>query len=145
MTLVKSNRSLFPSIWSGFFDDDWLGTPNAFQAGTSVPAVNIKDTADGYEVEMAVPGMKKDDFHIDLDNNLLSISAEEKQENAEKDDDGNYTRREFSYKSFKRSFTLPESVASEKISAKYTDGVLYIVIPKKEEAKPKPIKVIEIK
>jgi HSP20 family protein len=145
MTLVQRNRSLFPSIWNGFFDDDWFGgNPNIAQAGTSVPAVNIKDTVDNYELEMAAPGMKKDDFHVDLDNNLLTISAEAKSENSDKDKDGNYSRMEFSYSSFSRSFTLPDTVQAEKIAAKYKDGVLRIVLPKKEEAKPKPIKQISI-
>jgi HSP20 family protein len=144
MTLVKRNGSLFPSLWNGFFDDDWFGNPNIAQAGTSVPAVNIKDTIDNYEVEMAAPGMKKDDFHVDLDNNLLTISAEVKSENSDKDKDGRYSRMEFSYSSFSRSFTLPDTVEADKIAAKYKDGVLRITLPKKEEAKPKPVKQIAI-
>lgn len=144
MTLVKRTGSLFPSIWNGFLDDDWFGNPNIAQAGTSVPAVNIKDTVDGYEVEMAAPGMHKEDFHVDLDNNMLTISAEEKSEHTDKDKDGTYTRREFSYSSFHRTFTLPDTVQAEKIAAKYKDGVLRITIPKKEEAKPKPVKQIAI-
>jgi len=145
MTLVKRNGSLFPSLWNSFFDDEWFGdNPNIAQAGTSVPAVNIKDTVDNYELEMAAPGMKRDDFHVDLDNNLLTISAEVKSENSDKDKDGNYSRMEFSYSSFSRSFTLPDTVQAEKIAAKYKDGVLRIVLPKKEEAKPKPIKQIAI-
>ena len=91
---------------------------------------------------MAVPGFKKSDFHIDLDNQILSISSETKEENEEKED--NYTRREYGYSSFKRTFTLPDSVDDGKINATYTDGILSIKLPKKEEAKQKPIRSIKI-
>ncbi len=144
MTLVKRNGDLFPSLWNTFFGEDWFGNPNIAQAGTTVPAVNIKDTADNFEVEMAAPGMKKDDFQVNLDNNILTISAEQKSESEDKDKHGNYTRREFSYSSFSRSFTLPDTVEADKIGAKYKDGVLRITLPKKEEAKPKPVKQIAI-
>ena len=107
-----------------------------------MPQVNIKETADAYWVEMAVPGMKKSDFHIDLDNHLLSISTEVKQEEENKEE--NYTRREFGYSSFRRTFTLPESVDDSKINASYNDGILSIHLPKKEEARQKPARTIKI-
>jgi HSP20 family protein len=91
---------------------------------------------------MAVPGLKKSDFHIDIDNQVLSISTEMKEENEQKED--NYTRREFGYSSFKRIFTLPESVDDGKIDANYKDGILSILLPKKEEAKQKPARTIKI-
>ena len=91
---------------------------------------------------MAVPGLKKSDFQLDLDNQILSISTEIKKENDQKEE--NYTRREFGYASFKRTFTLPESVDEEKINAKYEDGILSILLPKKEEAKQKPARTIRI-
>ncbi len=98
-----------------------------------MPAVNIKEDNDGFNVEMAAPGMKKDDFKVDLDNNLLTISAEKESEDNEKDDEGNYTRREFNYQSFKRTFTLPDAAQADKIKATYKEGVLTINIPKKEK------------
>jgi len=144
-TLIKRNEDLFPR-WNSFFDNDWLGLPNFGQASnTSVPAVNIIDTVDSYNIEMAAPGMKKSDFEVNLDNGLLTISSEQKSESSDKDQNGNYTRREFNYSSFSRAFNLPDSAEAEKITASYNDGVLHIAIPKKEEAKPKPAKMIEIK
>jgi HSP20 family protein len=106
--------------------------------------VNIKETKDGFEVEMAAPGMKKNDFKIELENNMLTISSETTNQNIENEGD-RYSRREYSYQSFQRSFTLPrEVVDSEKINAKYEDGVLKLMIPKKEEAKQKPPRQILI-
>ena len=92
---------------------------------------------------MAIPGLKKSDFKIDIDNQILSVGAETKSENSEENE--NYTRREFGYSSFKRTFAIPDSVESEKIHAGYQDGILKITLPKWEEAKKKPIKTIEIK
>ncbi|UKJ06271.1 Hsp20/alpha crystallin family protein [Solitalea lacus] len=105
------------------------------------PAVNVVENADGYAIELAVPGLKKDDFNIDLEKNTLTVSVEK--ENESKEEGKNYHRREFSYTSFKRSFNLPETVDVEKIGAEYKDGVLSLTIPKKEEAqlKAKQIKV----
>lgn len=144
MKLIRRNDAFFPSLWEDFFDRDWSNVPSFVNAGVSVPAVNIKESEDDYSVEIAVPGMKKEDFKVDLDHNLLTISAEEKTEDSDKDAEGRYTRREFNYRSFKRTFTLPETADAEKIHASYKDGVLVIDIPKKEEAKPKPAKMIEI-
>jgi len=144
-SLAKSNLD-FPT-WSNwidsFFESDLpsVFTSN-FSTGITVPKVNIKETADAYWVEMAVPGMKKSDFQIDLDNQQLSISSEVKQEEERKED--NYTRREFGYASFKRSFTLPDSVDDSKIKASYNDGILGIHLPKKEEARQKPTRTIKI-
>jgi HSP20 family protein len=113
-----------------------------FNTGITLPKVNIKETSDAFMVEMAVPGLKKSDFHIDLDNEILSISTETKEENEHNEE--NYTRREFGYASFKRTFNLPESVNDEKIHANYEDGILSILLPKKEEAKQKPPRSINI-
>ncbi len=136
----------FPT-WSSWIDEIFnrdlpaVFTSN-FNTGLSLPKVNIKETPDAYFVDMAVPGLKKSDFKIDLENQILSISTEIKDEN----DNGyeNYTRREFGYASFKRSFNLPESINESQISAKYTDGILSIHLPKKEEAKQKPPRKIKI-
>ena len=114
-----------------------------FNTCITLPAVNVLDTANDYLVEMAVPGLKKSDFNISIDNQLLSISADVKSEYEDVDNE-NYTRREFGYSSFKRTFTLPESVETDKISANYDDGILCITLPKREEAKKKPLKSIKV-
>ncbi|WAC02535.1 Hsp20/alpha crystallin family protein [Lacinutrix neustonica] len=114
-----------------------------FNTGITLPAVNIKDSSDAFIVEMAVPGLKKSDFDINLDNKMLTVSAEIRTENND-DNDSNFTRREFGYSSFKRTFTLPETVEYEKISATYNDGILSLSLPKREEAKKKPPKSISI-
>lgn len=148
-TLVKNNRSLFPAIPS-FFDDmltrDWLNWPLSQSTNNgSVPAVNIKETNDAYELEVAAPGMSKEDFSVELDNNMLVISAEKEHKNEEQDEKGGYARREFSYQSFTRTFSLPERmVKGDQISAKYKDGILQISVPKTDEAKVKPAKQIQI-
>ncbi|ALJ04650.1 heat-shock protein [Pseudalgibacter alginicilyticus] len=132
---------------SSWFDDFLLGElptvfSSNFNTGISLPKVNIKEIADAFVVEMAVPGLKKSDFKIDLDNFTLSISAEI-EENKEETNE-NYTRREFGYSSFKRTFTLPETVDDSKINASYNEGVLNIHLPKREEAKQKPARTIKI-
>lgn len=151
---VPKNRSLassnsnqnFPTL-SNWLDDIFnrdlpsVFTSN-FNTGITLPKVNIKETADAFMVEMAVPGLKKSDLQIDIDNQVLSISTETKEENEHEEE--NYTRREFGYSSFKRTFTLPESVNDEKINASYKEGILSILMPKKEEAKQKPARSIKI-
>src|SRR5690606_19653283 len=110
---------------------------------STMPSVNIREDEDGFEVEMAAPGMKKDDFKVELDGNTLTISSN-KHQNHEENKQG-YTRREFSYQSFQRHFLLPKDVMDDdKIVARYEDGVLRLSIPKKEEAKKKAPRLIEI-
>jgi HSP20 family protein len=148
MSLIKKNGSSFPTI-PALFDDffsrelfNW-GNNNFSNTSTTVPSVNIKETADNYEVEVAAPGMDKKDFRITLDRNLLTISSSKEQSNEQKDE--NYSRREFSYQSFQRSFELPKDVVDEdKIIARYENGLLHLTIPKKEEAKQKAPRQIEI-
>ncbi|MBR9852978.1 MAG: Hsp20/alpha crystallin family protein [Algicola sp.] len=140
MSIVKRSNLFFPSLMNDFMDPDWFGGTEKWN--TSVPAVNIKDNTEGFELELAVPGMKKDDFTVEIDNDVLTISSEMKTENEESKD--NYTRKEFSYSSFKRAFTLPETVDGSKIDAKYEDGILKLILPKKQEALPKPKRLIEI-
>ena len=145
MTLVRRNRNgfypAFNTIWNDFFNDRLFDTPTA---NTSLPAVNVKENDESFSLEVAAPGLKKEDFHVRVDNDILTISTESENKTEEKDEKGNYTRREFSYRSFKRSFTLPESVDGDNINAKYEDGVLYVSLPKREEAKVKPARMIEI-
>lgn len=149
-TLVKPNGNLFPAIPSlieDFFLRDMFDSSNLNwrSSGTTLPAVNVGETNDAFTIEVAAPGMKREDFHVELDNNMLTISSEREEKKEEKDSQNLYTRREFSYQSFQRSFALPENkIAGDRITAKYTDGILYITVPKKEEAKVKPPKQISI-
>ncbi len=133
-----------PNILDDFFGRDLLSNVFDEHTGVSIPAVNVIENNDEYRIEVAAPGLDKKDFKIDLDNNVLTISSEKEMKDEEKDKDGKFMRREFSYSSFKRSFTMPESVDPEKIKAKHKDGILLINIPKKDEAKQKPPKQISI-
>ncbi|MCM4166330.1 Small heat shock protein IbpB [Arenibacter antarcticus] len=147
LTNRNSNRLSNLPTWSSWIEDIFSGDlptvfSQNFNAGISLPKVNIKETAEAYFVEMAVPGLKKSDFQIEIDNQLLSIATEMEEENEQKD--GNYTRREFGYSSFKRSFTLPETVDDDNIQANYNEGILSLRLPKKEEAKQKPTRTIKI-
>lgn len=148
MTIVKRNNPLFPSFPSmldSFFSRDMMdwNNLNFSDTDTTIPAINVMEDNDKFEIEVAAPGMKKDDFRVKLENNLLTISSERKQEKTEKE--GKYSRKEFSYQSFQRSFSLPEGhVQSDKISARYENGILNIVLPKREEVKPLPPREIKI-
>ena len=124
-----------PSLFDDFFNKPLL---DLFDGGLSsrmmnLPAVNITERKDDYQVSMAAPGLKKEDFKIDVEGNLLTISSEKEEEKEEKEE--RFTRQEYSYSSFERSFTLPDEVNKDKIDAHYQDGVLKLVLPKKEEAK----------
>lgn len=149
MALIARSDSMLPSLTSwlnDFFTRDFFdgGLPNFSATRTSLPACNIRETEDHYEVEVAAPGMSKDDFKVTLDGNLLSISSE-KSAQSEDSDDKNYSRKEFSYQAFQRTFQLPKEVVdADKIKAKYENGILRFTIPKREEAKQKPPKLIEI-
>jgi len=142
---TNSNQN-FPT-WSNLLEDFFnRDLPSVFSSnyntGYSLPKVNIKETADNYQLEMAAPGLKKSDFNLEIDNQVLTISTETKEEQEHKEE--NYTRREFGYSSFKRTFNLPESVDDGQINASYNEGILRILLPKKEEAKQKPARNIEI-
>jgi HSP20 family protein len=146
MSLTKwSQPDFFPTIdllWNDLLDNDSL--LKGVKLGTSIPAVNVKETNKHFELESAVPGFKKNDFKIDINNGILTISSEKKEEKEEKD--GNkMTRREFEYSSFCRSFALPENVDDTAISAEYKDGLLKVEIPKKENSKSDKRKTINIK
>ena len=151
-SLIRRNRNFFPSFSRIWDDDDFFNrgmlnwdTSNFSTSDTTLPAVNIKETENSYEVEMAAPGMRKEDFKIELDNNILTISSEKSEESREGNGNERYSRREFSYQSFQRSFTLPKEVVDEdKIEAHYKEGVLQLSIPKKEKAKQKPPRKIQI-
>lgn len=136
MTLVKFNNGHKNHGTNPFFNDVYSILNDSFlseKLATKTPAVNIAETTNEFEVELAVPGLKKEDFKISLDKNVLSVSAEKKAETV--DENKKFTKREYSYNSFSRSFTLPESADHSKIEADYTDGILKLTITKKEEAK----------
>jgi HSP20 family protein len=141
MTLSRFNKPV-PTIFDRFFDADPFQWAEKFNNGLSVPAVNIKESAEGFEVALAAPGLSREDFKIELDKDTLTISSEKKHE--QKTEGEKFTRREFSYQSFRRAFTLPGTVDAEKISAKYEQGILNISIPKRDEAKVRPVREIEI-
>jgi HSP20 family protein len=149
MTLVKRTSNLFPSVPS-FFDDYFVkdlmgwsntnsGSGNGFRS--SLPAVNIREDENLFEVEVAAPGLSKEDFNVQVEHDVLTISSEKE----DKEENANYTRREFGYASFKRQFTLPENAVDvDKVNASHKNGVLHILLPKREEVKPKPAKTIKI-
>jgi HSP20 family protein len=143
--LTKASESM-PAFFSDFFKpwNEWLDNGrNPFGRVLSVPAVNITETANDYYVSLAVPGLKKDDFKIDVEGNTLTISSEKEERKEEKEK--KFTRKEYNYSSFCRSFTLPDEINKEKIEAKYEDGVLKLVLPRKEEAKKTVSKQIAVK
>ena len=147
MSLVTRNGSLPMSmLFDDFLNADLFNWNNSnySNTNTTIPAVNIKETAENYEVEVAAPGMTKNDFKVELDGNMLTISSERINQKEESDNE-RYTRKEFSYQSFERNFTLQKNVVdTDKIQAKYENGLLHLLIPKKEEAKQKPARLIQI-
>ncbi|MFW6275960.1 MAG: Hsp20/alpha crystallin family protein [bacterium] len=144
MALLQKETNM-PSIFDRFFGNDLVdwSTNNFTSPNASLPAVNVRETDDDYFIEVAAPGMKKEDFKINFQNNLLTISSEKEVKDEKEEED--YARREFNYQSFQRTFTVRNTdVDSEKISATYKDGVLNIKLPKREEVKPKPAKEIKV-
>jgi HSP20 family protein len=140
---LRATRNSWPSLVEEFFNGDIF--PKFFNAETqySLPAVNIVENKDDYRIEVAAPGLNKDDIKVNLENNVLTVSSE-KEENSEEKNGEKVMRKEFSYYSFNRSFTLPLTVDAEKIRATHKDGILQIMIPKKEEAREKPSRQIKI-
>ena len=145
MSLIK--RSEWPLLGSGswlsnffdndrFYDSDWLKKMN-------MPAVNVHETEKSYEVELAAPGLSKKDFKITAEEGILTVSSEKNEEKEQKEKD--YTRKEFEYSSFSRSFTLPQNINEEDIKATYEDGILKLTIAKHLASQPKPKKAIEVK
>lgn len=140
MPVRKYNQNWLPSIFNDFFDNDWM-----IKANATAPAINVIETSNEYKVEVAAPGMTKDDFNIHLtEDNELVISMEKKNENKEEDKSRKYLRREFSYTKFQQSLVLPENVDKEKISASVNDGVLTIELQKYSVEEKKIKKEIEI-
>lgn len=155
--LVKRN-GFVPLVSSAFlpatntFFDDFLSRDliemagqNFATLGTSLPSVNLKETDKKIEIELAAPGLKKEDFKIEVENNMLTISSEKEEEKEETRKKDNYYRKEFSYQSFSRSFNLPDYTDENQINANYKDGILHVDIAKKEGSKKKTAKTIAIK
>ena len=133
---LTGNGAGLPAVFDDFFKpwNEWfdVGT-GVFNRTLNIPAVNIKESKDDFKLSFAVPGMKKDDFHIGIEGNMLTISSEKEEKHEEKED--RFTRKEYNYSTFSRSFSLPEYVQKDNIQATYTDGILQINLPKKEEVK----------
>lgn len=141
MNLVRRNTNpWFPSLLDEFFGTEF---PSTTSQRSLVPSVNISETDSSFELALAAPGKSRKDFNIELDDHVLTISSESKQEDTTKTEQ--YTRREFRYDNFQRSFRLPETIDLKAIEAKYDNGILTIALPKLEEAIPEPKKQIEIK
>jgi len=142
---LTTTTERFPALFDDFFKpwNEWFGNDNRFWGTVRIPSVNITENKDEYNVSLAVPGMKKDDFKIDVNGNMLTISCEK--DETKEDKDKKYTRKEYSYTSFSRSFTLPEEINREKIDARYEDGLLKISLPRKEEVKKFAAKQIAVK
>jgi len=141
LTTIKRQNPFFPVLSDSFFRENFL---NDSDWATS-PAVNIVENKDGFRIEIAAPGLNKEDFHINIDKKVLVISSEKETKSESKDEnDEKYYRREFGYFSFKRSFSLPEYADTDKIKATHENGVLNVFIPKREETKEKPARIISI-
>lgn len=139
--MARTNTGLsLGNAFNDFFSpwNDWFGTLPASRALT-VPAVNINESGKAFTLSVAAPGLRKDDFHVDVQGNILTISAEQESSSEEKDD--NYSRQEYNFSSFSRSFTLPESVKADAIEAEYKHGVLELTLPKREEDQQRSTKV----
>jgi HSP20 family protein len=140
MLPMITKRSYKPFLWSSIFDDDFF--PVVSQRSTSMPAVNIKEDEKRFILDLAIPGVDKKDLKIEIHEDLLTISSENKNEKEENVD--GFKRREFSYSSFCRSFYLPENVNKDKIGANYKDGILTVELPKEEEEKAKLSREVKI-
>ncbi len=142
--VTRSGETL-PSVFDDFFKpwNEWFDNGNLWARTMKMPAVNITEQEDDYQVTLAVPGMEKSDFTINVDGNMLTISSEKEERKEEKEK--KFTRKEYSYDAFSRSFTLPEEIDREKIEAVYKDGVLKILLPRLEAAKKSAAKQIAVK
>ena len=141
--LARINRSYVPAYWDDFFNDKFFNQLKSTGSGESRLAVNISEDDKGYTIELAVPGVAKDKFSLEIENDVLTLSSEQNEIKDEQKQ--NYLRREFSYQSFKRSFELPETIDQEQINANIDAGILTLSLPKKEEEVQKAPRQIEVK
>tara|TARA_R110000868_G_C10743020_1_gene752547 strand:- start:495 stop:932 length:438 start_codon:yes stop_codon:yes gene_type:complete len=144
MSIVNRNQVSFPALMNEIFKPDWFG--GAEVLNSKIPSVNIKEDETSFVLDLIAPGRKKEDFKIEVENDLLTISSEQSNEVVDEKEENKvkYTRKEFSFSSFKRSFTLPETINVDAIKASYENGILSFNLPKKEEALPKPKRLIEL-
>ncbi len=140
MTLIKRTNPFMPV--SSFLDDIFADDFDFMKKMQTMPSVNIVEKKDSYYIELAAPGLKKEDFDLDLDNNTLTISCQNEEEKLDEGD--KYTKKEYSFSSFKRVFTLPDTADIDKIKAEYVDGLLKVSIAKRPEAHVQPKRKIEI-
>jgi HSP20 family protein len=148
-SLTKRERDVFPSMVSDMLDTDFFRFPGLWNSNgfsrlswPEIPSVNIVENSEDFRIELAAPGLEKKDFKIEVDNGILTISAEKEQE--EKEEKDNYRRREFSYQNFSRSFDIPENSNADKLEAKYANGILTLTLPKKEITPARPKKEIKV-
>lgn len=143
-TLVKRNGVSLPTLVNDFFDGDLFDLGGDFlkRGAKFNPSVNVSETDKDFKIEVAAPGLEKKDFKVEVDSGILTISAEKEEET--KEEKKNYSRREFSYNKFSRSFQVPDNSMPEKIDAKYENGILNIVLPKKEVTLSKAKKEIKV-
>ncbi len=144
MSTVRKSDVFLPSLLDEILKPDWFGGIENF--GAKIPPTNILERDNFFEIELLIPGRKKEEFKIEIDKNILSVSVADESQNQDKKEASNfkYTRREFKKMAFKRAFNLPDSVAEEKVNATYEDGILKFVLPKKEEALPKEKRLISL-
>jgi HSP20 family protein len=156
MSTILRRDGLFPApslapsfdlLVDDFFNRDLLGyNDRNFPAiGSRIPSANIEETPKSFKIELAAPGLRKEDFNVELKNNILTIASEKEESSEEKDEEGRIRRKEFNFSSFQRSFTLPETANEEKIEATYKDGILHLEVAKKHTDSPKSAKKIDIK
>jgi HSP20 family protein len=141
--LARINRRYVPAYWDDFFNDNFFQSMSDYTQEGNTPAVNVAEDEKEYRIEIAVPGLSKKEVKIDLEDNVLTISSERKENKEEQK--SNFMRREFFYNQFKRSFQLPETVDQEKIHATHEAGIVTVQLPKKQEVVQKAPKQIEIK
>lgn len=146
MKLIRPNHNPVKDVFQDFFNSAVNRTLSDYlnvEAPLTQPSVNIKETADDFKIELAAPGLEKNDFNLSIEKDKLHISAQKEEKREENTE--NFTRKEFSFNSFTRSFDLPNTLMTDKVAANYENGILTIQLPKKPEAKPQPAKQIEIK
>jgi len=141
--LARINRSYVPAYWDDFFNDKFFNQLKSTDSKGNRPAVNVSEDEKGYTIQVAVPGIAKDDFNLEIESDVLTISTEQKENKDEQKQ--NFLRREFNYQSFKRSFQLPETIDQEQIKANCDAGILTLSLPKMEEEIQKAPRQIEVK
>ena len=141
--LAKINRNYVPAYWDDFFNDSFFNQVKSTSSKGTAPAVNVSEDDKGYTIEVAAPGIEKKDFNLEVDNDVLTISSEQKESNEEQKQ--TFLRREFDFQIFKRSFQLPETIDQEQIKATHEAGILTLTLPKKEEEVQKVPRQIEVK